>query len=87
MVGNFLWTLGTLLSPFKGVFIIDPDGPRKENEDYKTRKQVIKEHEEAEFIPYHYKLKGYEVSIIKVRKIALKEAKKDIMIIYHHFML
>ena len=44
-MGKFVWTLGTLLSPFKGVLIIDPDGSRKEKEDYNPPKGVVREHE------------------------------------------
>ena len=58
LIRHFFWTLGTLLSPFKGVFILDPNGPRKENEASKPPKGAMREHEGAELIPYHYELKG-----------------------------
>ena len=50
LIGQFFSTLGTLLSLSKGVFIIDPNGLRKENEDYKPPKVVMREHEGAHII-------------------------------------
>ena len=58
LIKQLSWTLGTLLSPFKGVFVVDPDGPRKEKGDSKPRKGVMREHEGAEFIPYQFNPKG-----------------------------
>ena len=55
---EFFWTLGTLLSPFEGVFIIDPNGPRKKKEASKPPKGVMREHEGGEFIPYHSNIQG-----------------------------
>ena len=57
LMRQFVWTLGTLLGPLKGVFIIEPDGSRKEKESSKPLKGVMIEHEGGEFIPYHYNLK------------------------------
>ena len=57
-MGQLFWTLGALLSPFSGVFINEPNGPREEKEDSKPPKGVIREHEGEEFIPRHYNLKG-----------------------------
>ena len=36
----------------------DPYVPSKEKEASKPSKGVMREHERAEFIPYHYNLKG-----------------------------
>ena len=48
------WTLGTLISPSYG----GPDEPSMEKEASKPYKRVMREHEVAQLIPYHYKLKG-----------------------------
>ena len=45
LIGQLFCTIGTLLSPFKGFFVIDPDGPKKENEALGYSKVVMIEHE------------------------------------------
>ena len=41
----------------------DPDGTRKEEEASKRSKSVMREHEGAELIPYHYQHKGFQAII------------------------
>ena len=37
---------------------IGPNKPIKEKEAFRPSKAVMREHEGAQFIPYHYKIKG-----------------------------
>ena len=51
-----------------------PDGPSKEKEAFRPYKAVMREHEGAQLISYHYNIKGLHTSIQKVRKQAFKES-------------
>ena len=52
LVGQLFWTLGTLIRPFQGVVIADPNGIRKKKEASNSPKRVMREHEGAEFLLY-----------------------------------
>ena len=59
MIEQFLLTLGTLLSPFQVVSVIEPGSgrPKKEKDASNLCKEFMREPEEAEFITYHYNRK------------------------------
>ena len=54
LIGGKFWTLGTLLSPYYS----GPDETSMEKEVSKPHKGMMRYHEESQFIPFLYILKG-----------------------------